>query len=530
MELQGRDLSVNMTGSDVQLLQRELQQLGFTILRAEINGKRFGKTTRRAVMQFQQQHALHATGVVNQQTARLINAEVEAGQPERFVVRGHVRIEDGRPLPKVVVRAFDKDLRSEQPLGESATDQSGEYEITYTTDQFRRAEKKSADLVVRASSGAGFSLAESKVLFNVPAVATVDLVVVPRKEPRISEFEHLVADLTPVLANVLLADLTEADVAFLVGDTKIDRQRLLFLVQAAGLSRETNVLTEVFYGFARKGLTLELESLLNRPREVLRNALEAAIAENIIPARLRDSLDEIIKGLEELRFETGLDETFEFFGRLRDEKTERPLVGFTVRAFDLDAPDPTVLGHDIANAEGLFLITYTAPRPPQPEEGEEPQVVTRRLRLHIVDPQGEEIHQAEIRAKAGVDEVTEIRVPVPEVPDTSATVTEIAGTTEEFPAELLSHLAENNIRTLDDIRKRGGLSRLDGLPVAADHEAVRRLEAHAKLSLLSRDVGFNARLIDSGFTSVADAARVPRSSFVRDSYAPGGLQCGPAAY
>jgi hypothetical protein len=66
-----------------------------------------------------------------------------------FVVRGHVRKADGSPLIEAIVRAFDKDLRHEERLGESVTDGSGHYEIAYTDAQFRRAEKQNADLVVR---------------------------------------------------------------------------------------------------------------------------------------------------------------------------------------------------------------------------------------------------------------------------------------------------------------------------------------------------------------------------------------------
>jgi hypothetical protein len=75
---------------------------------------------------------------------------------ERFVVRGRLFEIDGdtgadsRPLKAMVVRAYDKDMRNEATLGETATDQHGRYEIVYTRDQFNRAEKRTADLIVRA--------------------------------------------------------------------------------------------------------------------------------------------------------------------------------------------------------------------------------------------------------------------------------------------------------------------------------------------------------------------------------------------
>jgi 5-hydroxyisourate hydrolase-like protein (transthyretin family) len=50
--------------------------------------------------------------------------------------------EDEGPAAGLIVEAFDKDLRSEEILGETITDQNGKYEISYSKQQFRRAEKK----------------------------------------------------------------------------------------------------------------------------------------------------------------------------------------------------------------------------------------------------------------------------------------------------------------------------------------------------------------------------------------------------
>ncbi|NEZ64325.1 hypothetical protein D0962_16250 [Leptolyngbyaceae cyanobacterium CCMR0082] len=44
---------------------------------------------------------------------------------------------DGTPVNGVTVRAYDKDLRSEQILGQPVTtDADGNYEITYSSDEF----------------------------------------------------------------------------------------------------------------------------------------------------------------------------------------------------------------------------------------------------------------------------------------------------------------------------------------------------------------------------------------------------------
>ncbi|MEX5215459.1 MAG: peptidoglycan-binding protein [Nitrospiraceae bacterium] len=65
MQLQGRNLTERLRGDDVALLHEELGQLDFTIDRAEVADKRFGTSTREAVLVFQRRHRLEATGVVD---------------------------------------------------------------------------------------------------------------------------------------------------------------------------------------------------------------------------------------------------------------------------------------------------------------------------------------------------------------------------------------------------------------------------------------------------------------------------------
>lgn len=58
MNLQGRHLFITLLGQDVQLLQSELQQLGFKIPDDELQKLAFGKGTLDAVPLFQKQNGL----------------------------------------------------------------------------------------------------------------------------------------------------------------------------------------------------------------------------------------------------------------------------------------------------------------------------------------------------------------------------------------------------------------------------------------------------------------------------------------
>ena len=74
MKLTRRQLMVRMRGDDVELLQKELKLLGYSI--RDRKGF-FGRSTKKAVRKFQEISGLETTGVVDQSTARLINEAVD---------------------------------------------------------------------------------------------------------------------------------------------------------------------------------------------------------------------------------------------------------------------------------------------------------------------------------------------------------------------------------------------------------------------------------------------------------------------
>ena len=190
-----------------------------------------------------------------------------------FVVKGVVRLADGGPIAGAVVKAFDKDLRREQPLGDTPTDVTGAYLIRYTADQFRRAEKKTADLILRAYDSHSNLLAESSLLFNAATDETIDLSVggVYRGP---SEYTRLLDEITPLLEGLSPADLEENDehhdISFLTGETGEDAQRITFLVLAHRLMNKTSLAADIFYGLFREGLPTDLPTLLAQSPDLQR--------------------------------------------------------------------------------------------------------------------------------------------------------------------------------------------------------------------------------------------------------------------
>src|SRR5262249_39769241 len=125
---------------------------------------------------------------------------------------------------------------------------------------------------------------------------------------RLSEYEQILQAITPILEGVALADLTSQDLDFLSGDTQIDQQHLGFLPPSAKLSTQTGIPMGGFYGWARQNIPPSLDSILPLPDEELRRALECAIAENIIPAELRESLANILNRIDQLRARKAFDD------------------------------------------------------------------------------------------------------------------------------------------------------------------------------------------------------------------------------
>jgi hypothetical protein len=308
MKLQGRDLSSQLpalAGDDVKLLQCELQQLGYAISTDESSSSSFGPGTHQAVVDFQTTHGLEANGIVDARTALLINRAVDGlhpqPEPSVFLVKGSITDQNGHPLPGLIVRGFERGMRSEGLLRETRTDAAGQYQITCNANQLHHAVDGVPDLMIRVFSADGRVLGASPTPFDAPPIAVIDLEVSIPPQGRLSEWEETLGEITPFLEGVALVDLTDDDLSFLYGETRIDLQRLEFVRQSARFSQKTQIPPEAFYGWARENLPLDLDQLLILADSVLRTALNKAIDDNIIAVALQSSLDEIMRRIDILR-------------------------------------------------------------------------------------------------------------------------------------------------------------------------------------------------------------------------------------
>ncbi len=249
-----------------------------------------------------------------------------------YFVRGTVLNPNGKPFAGGLVRAFDRDLRSEQLLGEARTDAQGGYEIRYPADQFLQAEADSADLAVKVFSARGELLYEpdaSEILYNAPVEAVVDIILRAGDTQVESEIERLVRDITPLLQDVRLENLQEdkehQDITFLNKETGWPAEALEMVVVAFRIGRLSKVDPAFFYALLRRQSLFKVSlasavqahfsvTLASDPRgllyeavlldqAVIRREVKAAIAAALVPASLADQLDRILEQLSAFRQE-----------------------------------------------------------------------------------------------------------------------------------------------------------------------------------------------------------------------------------
>ena len=294
-----RDLKRGDTGKDVGDLQTALLNLGYRITDTELINQFFGETTHDAVVGYQKKLKLVPNGIFEGKAAWLMDANHE--HPNKFIVLGQVFDAKGDPQKDLIVRVLDKDLRSEELIKETKTNNDGEYSVFYRDDDFKAAEKNRADLFVRVLNPAGTTvLATSPIIFNAAKFEIVNFTIGEAKG--LSEFDRIVAELTTVLRGIAQKDLTADDISFLAGETGIDADLLTQLAESARRNAQASRIPQsAFYGLFRQGFPTVLEDLLQNEVSLLRAALESSSNEAIIPQLSSAQLDQIANDLRELK-------------------------------------------------------------------------------------------------------------------------------------------------------------------------------------------------------------------------------------
>lgn len=105
----------------------------------------------------------------------------------------------------------------------------------------------------------------------------------------------------------------------------------------------------------------------------------------------------------------------------------------------------------------------------------------------------------------------------PEILDSKSITTLTSDLGITIDSELSSYLSTNNLSSLEDLRKIGGLRNQAAIKTEVyddSRESIQLLDAHAQFEIISSDHAFNHKVTQAGFFSVHQVAMADRSSFV----------------
>lgn len=313
-------LKPGMQRPEVAHLHEALTLLGFTLRDDEQTSRRFGASTRAAVLEFQRAQTLPATGEVDEATAEAINAVLAergalapapgdgvtpapAPPPEDllFIVEGEVVKPDGTPLPKHRVLAFDRaicDWRALVPILDVGavsvlTDAAGRYRLTYDPAQLKAWGKARADLKVEVRDPATGDtvLAASPLILQARPHETVNFAIGAGLYRGTDEFTRVERALTPLLQPIEdLGCLDGADVMILARDSGLSNPSVACYVRARRWAAELDLPPAVFYGLLRRHQPAQQDGLLARPLSQLWSSLEQGRAQNVVNLPLNGAL------------------------------------------------------------------------------------------------------------------------------------------------------------------------------------------------------------------------------------------------
>lgn len=178
------------------------------------------------------------------------NAPTDPNAPLK--VYGIVYDEWIEPLKCAVVMLFDQDMRSEHHLGETETDDDGNYTIVYSKHKLTRDDAGGANLIVKVYGSNGDPIYTSPVNYSAKPQLQVNVNLGPRAYMGPSQFVNLVAQVRPLIGKLPICDLTENqkvhDLSWLINKTGIAAGTLVQLVAAFRFEKWTGVEAEVYYG------------------------------------------------------------------------------------------------------------------------------------------------------------------------------------------------------------------------------------------------------------------------------------------
>ncbi len=199
------------------------------------------------------------------------NSKVEEN---KLTINGKLVQSDGTAIVEATIKVLNKNLRSEDLLGETNTNEKGSFEIILDSTEPK-------DIVVRAYEN-NSEVASSDTYFNLSKDKYIQLVVGNKEYKGPSESIQLTEKATQKLEGLKLSSLTSDEISLLSGKTGVTSKKLSAMSSAESLSDQTGISKDFFFGLINGGLNSDLSNLAIQPDKVLSNKIKSAAAKNEI--------------------------------------------------------------------------------------------------------------------------------------------------------------------------------------------------------------------------------------------------------
>ncbi|QCK15291.1 Tc toxin subunit A [Mangrovivirga cuniculi] len=181
----------------------------------------------------------------------VVEYSLDPVEEKELVVSGTIQLQNRQAAKQFIINAYDKDLRSEQLLGEGITDRNGKYIIKYNSKSILRAERGSADIFLRIYDPKNRLAGVSDILFNAPNIAKIDFNLKTDEVELLSEFDVIKLSISPLLSDVKITELDESekhqDISFLSAETGYSQEQVLHFVQAHYFQADSNIDASFWY-------------------------------------------------------------------------------------------------------------------------------------------------------------------------------------------------------------------------------------------------------------------------------------------
>ena len=226
---------------------------------------------------------------------------------ESFIVSGRVVTNVGVAAKGLKVIAIDKSPGKEIVLGETITDSSGNYTISYKKEALQKRRKQKADIEIKIVDPVEESkiYGTSSVHFDADKEEEINLVLQIESVEKRSEYIRITSDLQPKIGEGRFKDLQEnkdrQDISYLANKTGWDARLVAMVSLADKYGAESKIPAEFYFALFRAGIPTDADGLYRTNSETVKKIWEKAVEKNIIGASLKLTIDQNIAKFNECR-------------------------------------------------------------------------------------------------------------------------------------------------------------------------------------------------------------------------------------